>query len=360
MGSSGSKTTETTTTANRDPWSGAQAYMTGNGAPGTLPEAALNYLNSGWTNGMQNLATQQGQTVANRTAGQVDQANKVGNGLLSGQYDANVQRVGNIAGASNINAQQVDPTAAFSSMGAANPTSSIQQMLTGQVNTSTLDPVINNASRRLSENFNQSVLPNIRSGATAAGQYGSSRQGIAEGLASQSLGNSMSDLYSNMYNSAYNTAQSNMYGTANNMAGLGLSNAQSNANRDLATQIANASNQLNTQQFNANLGLQNNSQALSQSQQQTNNRLNGLNALQAGNTINDQAYQQQLAALQAGNAYNWSNLANYANIVNGAAGQGGSSSTTTPTYTNNWATGLGLGTSTLGLYSGMKNAGFFS
>lgn len=326
------------------------------GSPGIFPEAQRLYQQQGWTQGMQDLANQQGQNVANR-ASQVDQAFGVGNSALGGQFDPNVQRVGGISGfglisPERINAQSVDPTQAFGSLGAADPTGSIQQMLTGQVNTSALNPVVQSTIRRLGEGFNEQVLPNIRGNAVAAGQYGGSRQGIAEGLASKGLLYSMGDTASGMYNNAFNTAQQQMYGTANNMAGLGLSNAQSNANRDLSAQTTNAANdlaaqttnianQLALQQFNANLGLQNNQQAMQLAQQQLANRAQGLNILGTGNALQDQNYQQRLGLLDAPNQYNWNNLNRYASIVTPGAGIGGQSSSTAPNNTNPLAGALG-------------------
>lgn len=293
------------------------------GSPGVFPEAQRLYQQQGWTQGMQDLTNQQGQNAANR-AGQVDQAYGVGNAALAGGFDPNVQRVGDIV------AQSVDPTQAFASMGAANPTDSIQQMLTGQVNTSALNPVVQSTMRRLGEGFNEQVLPNIRGNAVVAGQYGSSRQGIAEGLASKGLLYSMGDAASGMYNNAFNTAQQNMYGTANNMAGLSLNNAQANANRDLAAQTANVQAQL-----------ANNQQAMQLAQQQLANRAQGLNILGTGNALQDQNYQQRLGLFDAPNQYSWNNLNRYASIVTPGAGIGGQSSSTAPNNTNPLAGALG-------------------
>lgn len=291
-------------------------------SPGIYPEVQRLYQQQGWSQGMTDLTNAQSQHVAGR-AGQVGQAYGVGNAALSGGFDPNVQRVANIAGADKINAMTVNPTQAFGSMGGANPTQSIQSMLTGQANTSTLDPVVNNAMTRLSQNFNEQVMPGIRGSAVAAGQYGSSRQGIAEGLAARGLSQSMGDMASSMYNNAYNTAQGLMGTTANNMAGLSLNNSQANANRDLSAQTSNASNQLTTQQFNANLGLQNNQQAMQLAQQQIANRAQGLNLLGTGNALQDQNYAQQMGLLNAPNDYNWQNLNKYASIVSPGAGIGG-------------------------------------
>jgi len=427
----------TTTVQKADPWSGVQPYLIGGSytdpktgratsTAGIYPEAQRLYSSQNWTPGVQSLTDQQGQNVAGR-AGQVQQAYDVGNYTLGGGFDPNIQRVGNVSttlsaaanpvnsagittsagvnpvsniqGVGNIYAQAVNPTQAFGSMGGANPASSIQQMLTGQANTSTLDPVVNSALTRMSQNFIAQVMPGLRNEAVAAGQYGSSRQGIAEGLATRGLAQSMGDMSANMYNNAYTTAQQNMYGTANNMAGLGLNNAQSNANRSLVADTTNAANQLNTRQFNANLGLQNNAQTLQNNQfnagqinsgnqfnanlalqnnaqalqnnqfnasqtnagnqfnanlglqnntqamqlaqQQLANRAQGLNLLGQGNQLQDQNYAQQMSLLDAPNQYNWNNLNKYASIVTPGAGIGGTSTSNQQASTNPFASALG-------------------
>ena len=358
----------TTTVQKADPWSGVQPYLIGGSytdpntgqvtqtGTGIYPEAQKLYQNQGWTQGMTDLTGAQSQNVAGRS-GQVQQAYGVGNQALNGGFDPNISRIGNTNGVGNISADQVrammvDPTQAFGSLGGANPTQSIQQMLTGRANTSTLDPVVNSALTRMSDNFNTQVLPGIDQGAVAAGQYGGSRQGIAQGLAMKGLSQSMGDTAANMYNNAYNTAQQNMYGTANNMAGLGLNNAQANANRDLTGQttnagnnlqagLTNAANQMQTQQFNANLGLQNNTQAMQLAQQQLANRAQGLSLLGQGNQLQDQNYSQQMSLLDAPNQYNWNNMNKYASIVTPGAGIGGSSTSNQQTSTNPFAGALG-------------------
>lgn len=59
------------------------------------------------------------------------------------------------------------------------------------------------AIRPVVQNFEQSVLPNVRGGAVAAGGYGGSRQGIAEGLAGQELVRKSGDIASTMAAQAY-------------------------------------------------------------------------------------------------------------------------------------------------------------
>ncbi|NIS77748.1 MAG: hypothetical protein GTO00_09080 [Deltaproteobacteria bacterium] len=55
----------------------------------------------------------------------------------------------------------------------------------------------------LTEAFTQSVLPNIRSGAALAGQPGSSRQGIAEGIASGNFLRQVGDTSAQLQNEAF-------------------------------------------------------------------------------------------------------------------------------------------------------------
>jgi hypothetical protein len=326
------------------------------GSPGIFAEAQRLYQSGGWTPEMQAVVDEQSKNLAGR-ADQANRAYGVGNAAINGKFDPRINRVGNIAGADKIVAQTVDPTKAFASLGEANPTGAIQQMLTGRADTSTIDPVVQSAFRRLGEGFNEQVLPGIRGNAIASGQYGGSRQGIAEGLASRGLLYSMGDVANNMYNQAYQQAQQNMYGTANNMAGLGINNSQSNANRDLSAQTSNASNQLAAQTFNATLGLQNNQQAMQLAQQQLANRTAGLNVLGMGNALQDQNYQQRLGLLNAADQYNWNNLNNYSSIVQNGARLGGTATASQPYFTNPLGNAIGLGLGGLGLYNGLGKAG---
>ena len=346
---SGSATSSSTAT----PWAGALPYLQGqksttlksgvtptydaNGnqnnpasdytpdTPGVLPSAATNYTNAAWTPGMAaNNTAQQNYTSSLINGNAYNPVTTAANKALSGGFDPTITAAG------NVNAQSVDPTQAFASLGSANPQGSLSQMLTGQANTSTLDPVVQNALTRMSDNFNTSVLPQINDGAVAAGQYGSSRQGIAQGLAAKSLAQAQGDTAANMYNSAYNQAQQNMYGTANNLSGLSLNNSTNNANRDLTAQTTN----VNTQ-------LQNNAQQMALQNQNLNNALQGTNLLNSGIAGNNALYNQQQSNMNSQNAYNNTNLTNYANLVNPTAGMGGTQINSNPLYTNQTANAIG-------------------
>jgi hypothetical protein len=316
-------------TTSTSPWPGANPYLLGTDTiPGVLPEGARLYGLGGWNANKQSLANQQLQNLSNRN-NQVTGAQGVANSALTGAFDPKLQAI------DKANAMMVDPTKAFASLGGANPMGALQQMLTGQVDTSSLNPVVQNAFRRMGESFNEQALPNIRGAAVASGQYGSSRQGIAEGLAARDLANSMGDLSSNLYNQAYNQAQQQRYGTANQMAGLGVNTAEGNANRDL-----------NAQNINIQSALDQNRQAMMNSAQQLANRQAGLGMYGVANSLNDTNYQQKQGLLNEPTNANWQNLSKYASLVQPSAGFGGVTTQNVDNggnkATNYLGTGLGL------------------
>jgi len=210
------------------------------------------------------------------------------------------------------------------------------RMLSGKADTTTLDPVVNSALRRLSDNFNEQVVPNIGGSANVSGQYGGSRHGIAEGLAAKGLAQSMGDTSAAMYNSAYNNAQNLMGNAAGQLGGFATSIANNNASLATQTNIANANaqnamNQFNTgqlnnmAQFNANLGLQNNSQRLNQ----MNSAADWLNT---SNNMQNTAIKNSLDLANYKNTYANDALNNYTGTIGKFAGMGGTASQ--PYYTN--------------------------
>lgn len=75
-----------------------------------------------------------------------------------------------------------------------------------------LNSAINAANNRLDWNYNTSVAPNVRQGATNAGQFGSTRHGIAEGIALSNLSQQKTDAAANLAyqdQQAYNQNQLN-------------------------------------------------------------------------------------------------------------------------------------------------------
>ena len=69
---------------------------------------------------------------------------------------------------------------------------------------------IDAATRPLFENLTQTILPSIRGEAAGSGNIGSSRQGIAEGLATQGTQRAASDAASNIAFSGYNAGLDSM------------------------------------------------------------------------------------------------------------------------------------------------------
>lgn len=66
------------------------------------------------------------------------------------------------------------------------------------------------AVRPLTQNFERTVLPGIRSGAITAGQFGGSRQGIAEGIASEGLLRQIGDVSATVQANAFQKSLDNM------------------------------------------------------------------------------------------------------------------------------------------------------
>jgi hypothetical protein len=171
------------------------------------------------------------------------------------------------------NAQSVSPVAAFGSLGAADPTQALASALSGEptnpylaaMNQANINQSLQGYDDALSSAANtltRSVLPSIRSGGMLAGQYGGSRQGIAEGVAlgdlgtqlgqnARNLAQSAMDSGAQLYGGAYENAQQRAAQTATQLAGLGLQNAQGDADRSL--QAATADQQAGLQGANLNL-----------------------------------------------------------------------------------------------------------
>ncbi len=76
------------------------------------------------------------------------------------------------------------------------------------------------------QNLGQNVMPGIRSGALGAGQYGSSRQGIAEGVAAGNAQTGVAGAQAQLYGNAYAQDQNNalQQQSINNQYSLGMGN----------------------------------------------------------------------------------------------------------------------------------------
>lgn len=253
------------------------------GTPGIYGEAARLYQEGGWTPEMQGVTDQWLAAMQGRAGVDPKYAQSVlgmGNSLLSGD------------------GSQVDLAGARASQGALDPTSALQQLLSGQVNNPYLDDQISALGKDLSGNFLENVAPGLRSGAVAAGGFGGSRQGIVEGLGTQGVSDALGREAANLRGTAFENAQNRMQQVATGLNDQAATVAQNNIN-----------NRLNF----ANMG--------------TNLLTQGTAMQTANQAAEDARYQQMLSLLGAGDAYNWGNLGNYASIIQPGAGVGGSSTT---------------------------------
>lgn len=81
------------------------------------------------------------------------------------------------------------------------------------------------AARPVMQNLTENILPALGSSAEMAGQYGGSRQGIAEGIAMRGANQTIADQTANLYGNAYQQGLNTMMqglGQAGNVANLGL------------------------------------------------------------------------------------------------------------------------------------------
>lgn len=181
-----------------------------------------------------------------------------------------------------------------------------------------LEEMINNSQDSASRAFERNVMPQLRGSAIGAGQYGSSRDYIAQGLAAGDLARHMSDTAANQYGQAYNQAYNAMTGLtgqlsgqdsaeAMNSASVGASLANAAANHDLGMRQLGLS-ALNSLGGMGNLGLSG-SQAISSAGTPYQMQEQSLYDLGRQNEINARQFEQGL-------------LDNYAGTVVPGAGMG--------------------------------------
>lgn len=369
MSIGGSKKQKTTSTST--PWSGAVPYLTGEG--GIFPESQ-NLYQSGQVVGDQMGAvndSRMGQLQDRQNDGFYDAIIHSGKDAAGGYFSPEINKVNDVdrtlnVVTDNVTARRVNPgnvniNTARSDQGKLDPTQSLGNLLSGQVSNPytqrTADAVTNNIGR----NYAEQVMPGIRSGAVQSGQYGGSRQGIAEGLALSRMNQDIASATAPLYAQQHENSQNRMASVAGQLNSQAQNVAENNVNRNFQGQTINAQNQLqadtgnasralqadlsNAQrmqqnnQFNANLGLQNNAQEMQRASQDVNTRMMGLNALGIGQGYQDQNYQNQLGALAQENDFDWNNLNRYSSIISPGAGLGGS---TSGSQTGGGGTGAGL------------------
>jgi hypothetical protein len=218
-----------------------------------------------------------------------------------------LDNVNNISGADKLTGY-----GARTLQGGLDPSGALSRLLSGTPDNPYLDAQANAITGMMTRNMNENVMPGIRSGAISAGQYGGSRQGIAEGLAASRLNQDLAPALTGLYGGAYENAQQRMAGTAS-----GLNEQAAN----MAAQ--NAANTLNTQQFNANLGLQRNAQEMQNAAQRADLASQGSQLASGGVQGQQTQYANMQALLGLEDEYDWNQLSKYAGMIYPGAGMGG-------------------------------------
>lgn len=347
----------TTTTQKADPWIGVQPYLEGAYgqasslyAPGKGPsyypgstvatptayEGLGQDMMAGQAREMGYLANNAQQNLYNMSSG--------GNaGVESGRYYANlgggglrqlIDQTGTGIGATN--------QAMNSLMGYGN--SGVTQQGTGQMassmaqlnqagdfqNNPAFQAALQSAIRPVTQQFQEQVMPGIKQGAIEAGQMGSSRQGVAEGIASRGYMDTVGDIGANMGNAAYAQGLQALQASGQlgqNLANMGLGATQNagalgQASAALGGQASANMSNLGSNFYGQGLTALGQSSALTNGVQQA--------QLAPGQIIN-QIGQQRTADQQAQlsdqvNRYNYQQnlpytmISDYLSLLNGAQG----------------------------------------
>jgi hypothetical protein len=97
---------------------------------------------------------------------------------------------------------------------------------------------VQNVSDEMGRNFNRNVIPGIDLESVSAGQTGSSRHGVAQGIAASDLTRQVGDASTGMYSDLYNAGMGHYL----DQRGQDISIIQGNQQADLDAQLANADN----------------------------------------------------------------------------------------------------------------------
>jgi hypothetical protein len=210
-------------------------------------------------NGGSSLAGQS-NSFLNSNAGQILNNGKAGTDvLMSGQFSAPAIQGAQVRAPSQNNIN-LSPT--FQSLLGGGDTSALMKSL--QAGNALAGAQFQQNQQNLTDNLQRSILAGIRGGAIAAGQYGGSRQGIAEGLAisdlTKQLNNSntqfglgataanssaLANAYENGQNRALSAAQGlsgQQYGVASQDAAARQAADNTNVQALLATRGQNSNN----------------------------------------------------------------------------------------------------------------------
>lgn len=319
-----------------EPWMPFSNYLRGKKGENNngLPSDAYDlYRQGGFQPGMQGVNDQYTNYLANtggRMSGFSNAANDMlgfGRKIAGGQFDSKISPVAN-----------VDMNQERAGMGVLDPTNALSRLLSGRPDNPYLDAQSNAMIGNLTRNLNENVMPGLRSSAAVSGQYGGSRQGIAEGLAASRMNQDLAPALTNLYGTASENAQNRMMGTSQHL-------------NDQA---------YNTGFGNANIDFRNNDQTMQQNTMNLANRMQGLNAggqaYNMSNSLGDmygKNYGNYLSAMQMPNQMDWQNMGNYTGVMYPGAQLGGSSKSKSSQSPSAMSSIMGIGAGAAGLFSGM-------
>lgn len=306
--------------------------------PGILPSLDNAFKNSAFTPQMQ-AATDAHTGDIQNDQGINALVHNTGIGLLEGNQDPHITPAGPIAGAPTINPQAPTPVSARANQGSLDPTNA----LGGFLNSSSTNPFVQQEKDALTgqatRNLMNNIMPQIRSSAEASGMYGSDREGIAQGTAISNMNTDLAPALTQLDSAAYENDQNRALTAATGLNDQATNMAMGNAGMNLAGQTTNASNALNSQEFNTGTNLANNAQGMQASGMDTANRLAGTNVAGSSAALGDQSYQDLINSLQAPGNAGWNNLAKYASIFQPMMGMYPSTSSTGQTSGTSSMTG---------------------
>jgi hypothetical protein len=350
---------QTATTQNKiDPR--AEEILYGSNGQGGLLEQYRGYLNTPQSSGLQAAGNAANNYLGSQSNNVIDQITSGANSLMqernsayspdAQRYDASMAQAATAKG--NMPSQNnLDLGSAYNQYiygnNAENP------YLTGGIQSGINQGMeaFNKTQSDMTRNLTENILPNLRGGAIASGQYGGSRQGISEskalndfstqlGRASENVGRSSIDSAIAAQAGAFDAGQNRGLSALGSLGGNQYSASSQGLSNQQQANMQNAQNRQQNNQYYSGLNQNNNqfnaNSADRQAQLNSQNMMSGIGALQS------------LYSNQYGMAQNAQNAdVNRAQQVNGLLapylGMGGSTTNSQPLYQNTTANALGSG-----------------
>jgi hypothetical protein len=332
----------------------ASILFGGNGQPGFLNQAQ-GFLNQPQSQGSQFIGDLSSNYLNGGAGDDINAIRNAGYNLLKGNQAPTI-------GAAVANAAQINAP----SQNALNLNPAYQNFIYGNAAenpylTKSLQSGINQSNQAfqtqlgdITNNLQRSILPGIRGNAIASGQFGSSRQGIAEGLAlsdlnrqatnaAQQLGLANISATTGAQANAFNQGQDRSLNALNTLSGQQYNTALTQAQLNQQAELANAAARQAADNTNVNAGLA--------TQAQNNAALLGGSGLLSGNLAQLYGYNQNANNAGINRAQQVGSLISPFIGVNSTVNQTGTQtgSNTTPLYQNTAGNILGGALTGVGL-----------